>query len=79
MREINERDMSAAAVRRPEDAIAAGRQGATCGERESAMPKESKKGAGTPAGQLSNRQRRRAESFVRCCEGAVTGAGRGER
>lgn len=29
MREINERDLSAAAVRRPEDATAAGRQGAT--------------------------------------------------
>lgn len=78
MREITERDLSAAAVRRPEDATAAGRQGATGGEWESAMPKESKKGAGTPAGRLSDRQRRRAESFARCCEGAVTGAGRGE-
>lgn len=79
MREITERDLSAAAVRRPEDATAAGRQGATGGEWESAMPKESKKGAGTPARRLSDRQRRRAESFARCCEGADTGAGRGER
>lgn len=76
MREINERDLSAA-VRRPEDATAAGRQGATGGEWENAMPKESKKGAGTPAERLSDRQRRRAESFARCCEGAVTEAGRG--
>lgn len=79
MREINERDLSAAAVQRPQDATAAGRQGATGGERETAAAMESRKGTGTPAERLSDRQRRRAEYFARCCEGAVTGAGRGER
>ncbi len=79
MRKKNERKPSAAAVRRPQDATAAGRQGATGGERETAAKRESRKGAGTPAERLSDRQRRRAEYFARCCEGAVTGAGRGER
>ena len=79
MRKKNERKPSAAAVRRPQDATAAGRQGATGGERETAAKSESRKGAGTPAERLSDRQRRRAEYFAWCCGRAGTGAERGER
>ena len=79
MRKKNERKPSAAAVRRPQNATAAGRQGATGGERETAAKSESITGAGTPAERLSDRQRRRAEYFAWCCGRAGTGAGRGER